>query len=205
MPADVLAGLRDIINQDPQRDTVAWPDRGNGAGVKLGQVIKLRTCHIEVKRLERRREDGIPVWRMWFRRHYPEGRVYLLTPSSRAGDDGRGYTSNDELAARGEDPNQAATLASLDPLANPANLAGPPEPEAVPPHEIGTYTGDALARRRFEHENQRARMLLASQPLEVRLATVRLTAAHNHIDISSDVRVIERRVQALERKVSNAA
>lgn len=204
MATDPLTGVREDINEDHTLDTVAWPDRGRGCPVKVGQLIKLRTCTIEVTRRRRAREEGGRFyWRAWFRRLYPEGRVYLL---ARGAGDGHGYTADEELAERSrEDPNAATTLASCDPLENPGNLGGPLEPEAVPPHEVGTFTGDTLARARYRHEVTQAHLNLQAQPLEVRLATVRLEARRNHVDISSEVRVIERRITTLERKVGRNA
>lgn len=193
---DPLAGHRERINENHRLDSIAWEVKV--CPVEEGQIFKLRTCHIEITRKKRQREFGRSVWRAWFRRSYPEGRVYLLAKS--AGDDGHGYTSDDDAALDAQDEG-ATTIATVDPLDNPANLTVPPEPEAVPPHEISTYTGSALARRRFEHEVERERVEHANSALEVRLAAVRVQARRYHVDITSDVRVVEKRLANMEQKV----
>lgn len=117
-----------------------------------------------------------------------------------------GYTSDAGQAMRAQDDPEAPTIDGADSheLAN-RNLSAPPEPEAVPPHEIEHYTGSVLSRRRYDDEMSQLRLELASKPIELRLAYVRQLARENHVDITGEERIIERRIAALERKLIDKA
>lgn len=204
-PKDPLAGRREGINAG-YVDSLLWPDRGQGAPVEQGKFFKLRTCHIEITRVHRVQQNAEGggkrwLWRAEFRRIFPEGGVFLLGKSGK-------YVRDAKEALTSQDDHVGATLDPIDPddRSDAHRAVGePPEPEAVPPHEVGTYTGDALARRRYEHEMAQERHADAEQPLEVRLARLRQLADAKHVDISGEVRVIEKRVEKIEQRLGRAA
>jgi hypothetical protein len=139
--ADPLAGQRRAIN-DRETERLLWPDEGKGCPVEVGEVFKLATCHIEITRCQRVQRGREWLWRSEFRRIYGDGGVFLL---SRAG----GYTEDPKLAMRAQDDPEAGTVTG-DPLENPRNTESPPEPEAIPPHEVATLPTSVAARVRFE-------------------------------------------------------
>ena len=196
--SDPLAGQRQAINEGA-RTSLTWPDRGKGCPVAVHQLLELRTCHIEISRVQRIRRGSGWLWKAEFSRYPKHGdRVHIL---ARGAGNGHGYVHSPTASAMTAQDQGAFTIASVEPMDNPGNLGPPPEPESVPPSEVGSFTGDALARRRYEHELEQAHLAHLGAPLEVRLATLRSVAGAAHVDISADERVIERRLTSMERAV----
>jgi hypothetical protein len=209
---DPLAGMRRAIN-DRELSTLRWPLIVDGAErpcpVAVGQVIELRTCHIEITRIERSK-GGAKLSRLWlafFARHDKRADKPILLSAGT----GAPYT-DDPAQALGlrEDVFHGSAL-TLDAIeeeersAEHKNAGEPLEPESVPPHEIKHYRGsrDAHQRRLLEVGGERVAQQAA--PIEQRLAALREQSALRHVDISSDIRVIEQRIAKAERKLERAA
>lgn len=77
----------------------------------------------------------------------------------------------------------------------------PPEPERVCEQQLTVGTSSELARQRYAAVQAEARQQHQALPLGQRLAAIQGAAKASHMDISSDVRVLERQVARLERKV----
>ena len=195
---DPLAGRREDIN-DGRASALVWPDKGAGCPVEVGEVHVLRSCWIEITRKERRQGKKGQGWQWvaYFRRYTATKKLHLL---SRSGGDYIESIDQEERAMRAQDDPDAATLYG-DPMENPLNLRQPPEPEAVPPEEIARYTGSVEARQRYERDMAERRAEEASAPLERRLARLREISRCRNIDISSELRVIEQRIEKAERRV----
>ena len=176
---DPLAGKREAINQG-EVDTIAWPDRGQGAPVELGQTFQLRACRIAIKKFYRRRSGSDWYWVADLERFYPDT-VELMEIKVDSGIE----VDDDQLNA------------------NPGRR--PPEPEKVPHHEVQELTFVGQGRARQEHEEAERRHAYAELPIEQRLAAIRARARTKHVDVSSDLRVIEQRLQQAERKLDRAA
>lgn len=185
--SDPLKGKRAQIRAG-ELDHLNWPDDGNGCPVEVGEVFALRNCHIEitsVKRVQKGKgESSEWVWLAFFDTYHTE-RPYLLSS--------RGYTTSPHQALKAQDDEHRFASQEVD--------GQPPEPEGVPPHEIGTYTGDRDARHRYLLAIAEARAAHEALPLEQRLASVVRAADEQHIDISKDAQVIKQRLSAMERKV----
>lgn len=194
--ADPLAGQRDAINRG-DRKHLAWRDEGKGWPVEEGQVFELRDCAIEITRRRRvKQKDGF-----WFiaefARYGKRGdKVRLL---AKGGGDGHGYTDNDrqalksgEKAPNGEQDEGDVMLTLLGPT---------PEPEAIPRDEVKHLSGSQQAQARYQGEVQRERSEFAALPPGEQLERLRELAAVQHVDISSDVRVIEQRLEKIRGKV----
>lgn len=191
-PSDPLAGRRQSINEN-RATALIWPDKGRGCPVDVGDVFTLRSCSIEITRKERIRRTGQWLWMAQFVRHVPD-RLTLLAAAG-------GYTEDEDLAMRAQDDPDAPTLQSLYPMDNPLNLHAPPEPEAVPREDIANYSGSRESYQRHLREMAEARVAHSQAPLEVRLARLREEARNRHMDISDEMRVLERRIAAMEDKV----
>lgn len=144
---DPLAGIREKINRG-DLDTLLWPDEGKGCPVEVGDVFQLRSCSIEItgtRRVQRGRSEWL--WRATFRRVYRSGRIYLLAARG-AGDEGHGYVSEDKAAlSSGEE------RPDWDPVEGDRVPVGPPpEPEAIPPHEVRDLPTSVAARARFAEQ-----------------------------------------------------
>lgn len=141
--SDPLAGQREALNQG--RDSLLWKP-GEKCPVKVGDVFELRTCGIEITALHKIRTRG-EYWggtRAEFRRIMPESRSYFLGK--------RGYTHNPEEALKADDDPTPATLDVVSPDAREErhrSQGEPPEPEAVPPHEVAQLSSTITARARY--------------------------------------------------------
>lgn len=202
---DPLAGRRQDINEG-RASALVWPDQGKGCPVEVGQVFPLRSCRIEITRIERRRREGKWNWLAFFARYTPD-RLHLLTRG--AGSTGTGYITelkDEEQAQRAQDDPEAATLCAADPLGRPdPNLRSAPEPEGVPREEIPNYLGSIEAQQRYELDMAERRVAEAAAPLEERLVRLREMAGRRNIDITSDLFVIEQRIEKAEAKVLERA
>lgn len=191
MSADPLAGKRQAIN-DAKLFDIAWPDTGDGCPVEIGETFQLRSCAIEITRTQRVRTGGKWHWRASFTRYPKMGRPRFLAQ--------RGGTTTNPLAAMAmQDDPDAGTLQPV-----PDSL-GPP-PESAPDHaDVPDLKPSREARQRYERDMAERRVQEATAPLEERLARLREMAGRRNIDISSELRVIERRIAAAEGKVSERA
>lgn len=177
---DPLKGKREGLNSGELKQ-LTFHDKGTGCPVKVGDVFKLRSCRIEITEIQRnqRGKGELAEWFFvaQFERFY-QSKPYLLGP--------RGYT---------HDPKQALK-ANRD-----LGDAQEPEPEAVPPQEVGALEGSNDAYHRHILVVAEARAAHESLPIERRLASVRRAAADAHIDLSSHEQVIKQRLSAMERRV----
>jgi len=189
---DPLAGKRQAINEG-EIDVLEWRDEGKGCPVEQGQVFELRACVIEitsVRRLKRGRSDW--VWRATFRRtvRAHSDRPHLLKPRG-------GYVSDARSAMQSGEERPRWEVISGDLVPS----GPPPEPEAVPPHEVRELPTSVAARARFEELKREEVQAERELPLPARLARLRQLAREKHVDISAEERVIERRIVAIERKL----
>ena len=186
---DPLDGQRQALGEGKHSLLWIW-EPGSECPVKVGDIFKLRSCHVEITDTRRVQSQGRWLWRAEITRHYRE-RVHLL--GSRGG-----YTEDERFAMSGTDESEGLTIVPLD---SPLNTARPAEPEAVPPHEIPTYSDSVKARERYEREQERRRAEHRELPPELRLASLRRLAQAKHVDVSSEMRVIERRLAKLEDRL----
>jgi hypothetical protein len=201
---DPLAGKKQAINEGSAY-SLMWPDTGKGCPVSKGELFELRSCRIEITKTHRVKKD-----RKWWHRaefaRYPKSTKPVFL--ARRG----GLTPDRKQAMAAQDSPDPGTLRMIQDderspvaAAQHAALGAPPEPEAVPKEEIAAYEGSREARQRYELEVARQRAAEAKAPLEVRVARLREASAAHHVDISSEMRVIEQRVEAAERKVLERA
>lgn len=188
---DPLAGRRQDINEG-RASGLEWPDNGQGCPVEVGQIFPLRSCWINITRIQRIQRKGEWRWLALFNRYTPD-RAYLLAPV--------GYTEDEKQALRAEGN---TVHRPFDGLVD-RNLREPPEPEGPPPDEIRNYAGSLEARQRYEREMAKRRVEEAAAPLEQRIARLREMSHTRNVDISSDLRVIEQRVEKAEAKVLERA
>lgn len=191
--ADPLAGQREAINRG-EVERLLWPDEGKGCLVDVGDIFKLRTCHIEIVRRRRVQSGRNWFWRAEFTRRYPEGRVHLL---DRKGS----YTDDPEQALRAQDDPDAATIFTAEPMENPQNLSAPPEPEAIPPHEVATLPSSVAARARFEalrqHDEQQRRVCQLSD----KLRSLQRRAERDGLDLGPEIDGVALAIADVERRV----
>jgi hypothetical protein len=206
---DPLAGQRQAIN-DHEATALFFPLMVGGkeqrCPVQVGQIHFLRSCTIEITRTERTKRYGKRAWMATFTRtERSVDRVRLLSHS------GEGYVSDPKLAAKlNEDvfhksPETIDVIDEGDRSDAHKNAGEPLEPEAVPPHEIKSYRGSRDAHQRYLLEMGAARVAEQEQPLELRLAKLRAKSKGQHVDISGELRIIERQVAKAERKVLEKA
>jgi hypothetical protein len=208
---DPLAGMRQAIN-DHELSTLRWPLIVDGVEqscpVAVGELYELRTCHIEIVRIERTKGARLSRrWLAFFARHEKRIDKPMLLSAGTAAP----YT-DDPAQALGlrEDVFHGSAL-TLDAVeeeersAEHKNAGEPLEPESVPPHEIRHYRGSRDAHQRRLLEVGAERVALQAAPIEERLAALRKASSLRHVDISSDLRVIEQRIAKAERKLERAA
>lgn len=193
MKPDPLAGKREAINAG-NLDRLLWPD-SEEPPVQVGELFKLRMCWVEITRVHRVQPmDSDWQWRAEFTRHFPADRPYLLGP--------RGYVREPKSAVSAQDDPNPGTLDKVNPedRSEEHRAAGePPEPEAVSPHEVGSTTGDLVARRRYEHEMESRRLELEAMPLERRLSRI-LALAESGVNVKRELKAIRGKVAEAERK-----
>lgn len=197
-----LPGERRAFNEG-RISSVMRPDRGEDCTFKVGEEFKLRSCRIVVRKAHRIKRDRKRYWRVEFDRYVPD-RLYLL---ARGAGDGHGYASDPDLAQRAQDPVPGERLEGPSPAEREVGLVGgndrePPEPEAVPPHEIADYKHSKQARALYEHEIEEARAQERELPIGERIASLVRRAKQQHVDVSGDVTVIEQRMDKMERKIA---
>lgn len=90
------------------------------------------------------------------------------------------------------------TLENTIVLLNPPDLA---EVEGIPHDQIKNGASAALARAAYETVQEDLRRLYASLPVAERLKLLQRQAADQHVDISSEERVIENKLRQIEAKV----
>lgn len=184
MAADPLLGQRAAVNAG-RIEALSWPDFGAGCPVKTGQVFDLRFGQITITRCRRLRRGRDFVWVADFDRSFRASPALIL---ARGAGNGHGYTSSAEGALRADDVHRDGLLGGEPEYA--------PEPEAVPPHEIATYTGSQVARNRFEQQQSAARQALDALPIARRLELVHRTGA----DIGHELKAIARQLRRAEIK-----
>lgn len=199
---DPLAGHRQAINEG-RCESILRPDTGQPCPFKTGEEFKLRSCRIVIRKTHRIKRDRKPYWRAEFDRYVPD-RLYIL---ARGAGDGRGYASDPNLAQRAQDPipeerSEGPSAAEQEAGVVGGNDREPPEPEAVPPHEIANYSHSKLSRERYDHEMEEARARERELPLGERMASAVRRAKEQHVDVNGDLKVIEQRVEKIERKLS---
>jgi hypothetical protein len=185
--ADPLAGVRELIDEDPDLRVLSWPaqtevrKRARPAPVAKGEVFTLRHCSIEFVRVYRTRHHGRFVWVGEFVRTWHEAEVSILARGS--GDDGEhGYTADADLALAAHDDHIESTLAPLD---SPRNLGPPPEPEAIPSHQVRHLPSSVGALARYEEEQIERRAAYERLPLDARLPALRRRVAERGPDAES--------------------
>jgi hypothetical protein len=199
--ADPLKGRRQAINNG-SCSPLFWPDHGQGCPVDVGELYSLRSCGIEITRKERTRKDGKWVWRADFIRYRRcSDKPYLLSKS--------GITTDHRFAVRAQDDlERAGTIDAIDQDDRSdahRNAGEPPEPEGIAPEDVADLPTSLEARQRYELQRAEVRRAEAQAPLSERIQRIHIQARQRHIDISPEIRVIERRVGAMERKVRGEA
>lgn len=211
---DPLAGRREQINAG-EAYSLLWLDKGKGCPVEVGDVLELRACRIRITKKHRIQKkqaweyegERLPAgwyWRAEFETYWKVTSTPFL---ARRG----GITNDRKQAMPTQDDPDAATLRNIrdgerDPVAATQHAAlGEPPELAVPEHEIPNLQGSREARQRYELEMAERRVEEASAPLEQRLARLREVAGDCHVDIGSDLFVIEQRIEKAERKVLERA
>lgn len=198
--SDPLAGHREAINEG-RTSTLFLEPLGEElkSPVEVGDFFVLKRCGVEITRKEKIRKDGEWVWRVDLLRIRKASKPRLLKR-------GGGYTHDPDLAMRSQDDIQnAATLsvATPDERTEAHKAAGePPEGEAWDDAEIWNSEASQRARERYALLQYQLRAEEREEPLLERLARVAKEAKEQHVDLSGEERVIERRVRAMEDKLN---
>jgi hypothetical protein len=197
---DPFAGHRESINEG-RASTVFLKPLGAElkSPVEVGEVFVLRRCGVEVTRKQKIRKDGEWVWKVDFLRIRKASKPRLLKR-------GGGYTHDPDLAMSSQDDLQnAATLSVVTPdeRSEAHRAAGePPEPEVLDDVEVWNAEASQRARERFALLQHQLRAEEREEPLLERLTRIAIEAKEQHIDLSGDERVIERRARAMEAKLN---
>lgn len=196
---DPLAGYRETINEGRTSVLFLKPLKDQSCPVDVGQFFPLKKCGVEITRKEKLKQDGEWLWKVDLLRIRKASKPRLLKR-------GGGYTHDPDLAMRSQDDIQGAfTLDVISPedRSEAHRAAGePPEPEAVDDEDIWAGASSQRARERYALLQHQIRAEEREEPLLERLARVQMQAKEQHIDLSGEVRVIERRVKAMEAKLS---
>lgn len=192
---DPLAGKRTAI-ADGELAVLTWPDDGSGCPVEVDQVFPLRRAAIQITETRRTKGKGGFYWVAHFELFRTDtDKVRLL---NRRGD---GYTANprEAMAGTGEE-HGSTTIVSTEPLDLAANeYQRPPEPEAVPKHEIANYSGSKLARARYEAQMAEDRLALDELPIAVRMRRLEI-AAEEGAPVGRNLRRIKAQLAEAELK-----
>jgi hypothetical protein len=211
---DPLAGRRDEIN-DGTAISLVWLDSGRGCPVKKGEIFKLRACSIEITVIQRFQKkldwnyNDQPMPAGWYWR--AEFTTYRLLTRQRFLAKRGGTTTDRKQAMAVQDDPDPATLAVIaederDPVAatQHASLGEAPE-AAVPHHEVPSYEASVEAAQLYALAHGERRVVEAEAPLEERLASLREASRTRNVDITSDLFIIEQRIERAERKVLDGA
>lgn len=212
---DPLIGKREAINKG-ELYSLIWFDQGEGCPVESGQIFPLRACSIQITKTHRIRKkepwkyegEQLPAgwyWRAEFETFWKiSGTPYLARHGGTTSDHRHALRMEDEVESAGtlraiseDERNERAGLEH-------GALGEPPE-SAVEDHLIPDLIGSREARQRYELEMAERRMQEATAPLEQRLVRLREMASLRHVDITSELRVIEQRIQKAEDKVFEKA
>ena len=207
MTVDPLAGKRKAINEG-ELTTLSWPikTKGDPCPVELGELFGLRSCTIEITRIERTRHGAKRTWIALFTRYPHHADRPLLIPAA-----GDGYTTDPRRALGLKEavfhdaPTTIDTIEEGDRSPEHKNAGEPPEPEAIPHEVVKDSRGSRDAHQRFLLEVGAERVAEQEHPLEIRLTRLRASSRARHVDISNDLRVIEDRIAKAERKLERAA
>ena len=198
--SDPLAGHRETINEGRTSVVFLKPmGKELKSPVEVGEFFVLKRCGVEVTRKEKIRKDGEWVWKIDFMRIRKASKPKLLKR-------GGGYTHDPDLAMRSQDDIQnAATLSVVAPddRSEAHRAAGePPEGEALDDVEIWNSAASQRARERYALLQFQLRAEEREEPLVERLTRIAREAKEQHIDLSGEERVIEKRVRAMEAKLN---
>lgn len=199
---DPLEGVRKKLNEGAL-DRLAWPDKGKGSPVQAGDVYKLQSCHVQITHVRRTREKGKWVWVATFVTHRPEGKIYIL---GRRG----GYVHDPAHALKaGGELHGSTTIdaVSLDERSEAHKDYGdPPEPEAIPPHQVETLPTSAGARRRFDQQRRRLEQERRTEQLAGQLKKLqRRAASRPDGDITEVLDAVQLMLDRAERDLVEAA
>lgn len=191
---DALAGQRKAVARG--KDSLLWPATDKPP-VAVGDVYPLQSFDIEITRVHVIREKG-KYWGWWraeFIRQIEE-QPFLL---ARRG----GYTADSRGALKAEDDQDASTLdrVSSEARSDVHRAAGePPEPEAVPPQEVGELPSTVQAKARYIEEAEEAREDELRRQRE-RAVRAQLRSTLSGLSASSQLRLlgcIQHTIQAAE-------
>lgn len=199
---DPLAGKREAISEGRIYE-LAWPD--TKCPVEVGDVFPLRSCSIEITRIERFRQKGEFWWRAEFNRYRKAVKPKFL--------DRRGGTTEDPATAMSafDDPEPGTIRVFADDERDPVAasqheaLGEAPEPEAIPYQDVENSPFFRESHQRHQLEVAEERAAAAAKPLEQRVARLREVQATTQADISSELRMVEKQVAKAERKVLGRA
>lgn len=101
------------------------------------------------------------------------------------------------------------SLADVTTLSPGDHVRSAGEPEKVPDHVVEQLPSTVAAKARYEEQRREERKRRLEEqrdlPIELRLARMRKLAKESHVDISAEERVIQRRIEAIERKLLDEA
>lgn len=198
---DPLAGKREAINAR-QIHVLHWPDTGQGCPVKEGELYPLRSCAIEITQIRRiKRGRGEWLWQAHFRRMYRASRPYLLAAKG-PGDEGHGYVRDEKgaLAAGNTDRPEWTPIEGESMPSGP-----PPEPEAIPPHEVEELPSSIAARARFHQLRSEDIERNLDRSITAQIREARVIARRRGVDVSEETALIAEAAQRMLAKVRQAA
>jgi hypothetical protein len=205
--ADPLVGKRQAISVG-EVTTLSWPmaSKTDPCPVSVDEVFELRGCTIEITRIERTRHKGKRTWIALFTRYPHHADRPLLIPAT-----GDGYTTDPKRALGLNEDVFHESPPTLDAIEEDGrsdehkNAGEPPEPEAIDHQVVKSSRGSRDAHQRFLLEVGAERVAEQEQPLEIRLARLREGSNGRHVDISGELRIVEKQIAKAERKLERAA
>jgi hypothetical protein len=198
---DPLAGKREAINAR-EIHVLIWPDDGTGCPVAQGQLFQLRSCAIEITQIRRvKRVGGFWLWQAHFRRLYRASRPYLLAERG-PGDEGHGYVRDEKGAMSAGDSDRP----EWEPVEGESVPSGPPpEPEAVPPHEVEELPTTVAAQARYRKQRSEDIERNLDRSLTAQIREARVVARRHGVDVSEETALIAEATQRMMAKVRQAA